>query len=208
VITAPSVCFYEKRKKRYMKKWLAGLFFLFVGLAVSSNAFSQEDSYVYRLKAGFPESDLSWVSKWKELSVVQTPPTSFQVRWTGYHGSTGELMKDHVFDVRFEGLCSNELRPGQTFTVSLSGEARILKKSGYNPAAYFKLGWNRGLELVDVQPRIPKKPLNDSAVIGPSLDKPTDAREMTFRVRDNQTQIRLSLAYGGHGELMRCEWSP
>jgi hypothetical protein len=92
--------------------------------------------------------------------------------------------------------------------VSLSGEASIQKQHGQNPAAYFKLVWNRSLELLDIQPRIPEKPLNDSAFIGPGLDKPMDARDMTFRVRDNQTLIRLSLVYGGHGELMRCEWSP
>jgi len=208
MITGSSMCFCERGIKRYMKKWLTGLFFLFVGVAVSSHAFPQEDAYVYRLKEGFPESDLSWVSKWKELSVVQTSPTSFQVQWTGYHGSTGELTKDHIFDVQFQDLCSSELRPGQTFTVSLSGQAHILKKHGNNPAAYFKLVWNRGLELLDVQPRIPEKPLKDGAVIAPSLDKPAESREITFRVRDNQTQIRLSLVYGGHGELTRCEWTP
>ena len=191
-----------------MKKWLTGLFVLFVGVALSSNVFSQEDAYVYRLKEGFPKSDLSWAGKWKDLSVVQTSPTSFQVHWTGYHGSTGESTKDHMFDVEVQGLCSNELLPGQKFTVSISGEAAIQKKHGHNPAAYFKLAWNRSLELLDAQPRIPEKPLKDSAFIAPSLDKPMDAREITFRVRDNQTQIRLSLVYGGHGELMRCEWTP
>jgi hypothetical protein len=208
MMTASSIHFSEKREKHYMRKWLTRLFFLFVGVAVSSNAFPQEDAYVYRLKEGYPKSDLAWGDKWKDLDVVQTSPTSFQIHWTKYHGSTGELIKDHVFDAQVQGLCSNELQPGQKFTVSLSGEARILKKHGHNPAAYFKLAWNRGLELLDVQPRIPEKRLKDSAHIGPSLDKPTDSREMTFRVRDNQTQVRLSLVYGGHGELMRYQWTP
>jgi hypothetical protein len=204
--TASRVHFSEK--KHHTRSVLTGLFFLVVGVAFSASAFSQDNAYVYRLKEGFPKSDASWATKWKELSVVQTSPTSFQIRWTKYHGSTGELIKDHTFDVEVDGLCSNELLPGQKFTVSLSGEANIQKQQGNNPAAYFKLTWNRGLELLDVQPRTPEKTLKDSAFIGPSLDKPTDAREMTFRVRDNQTQIRLGLVYGGHGELTRCEWTP
>jgi hypothetical protein len=190
-------------KKRHTRGVLTGFFFLVIGVVFSTGAFSQEDAYVYRLKEGFPKTDVSWASIWSELSVVQTSDTSFQVRWTEYHGSTGELTKDHRFNVEVHGLCSNELLPGQKFTVSLSGEASIQK----NPAAYFKLTWNRGLELLDVQPRIPEKTLKDSAFIAPGLDQPTDAREMTFRVRDNQTQIRLSLVYGGHGELTSCEWA-
>ena len=207
-MTAASCVHPSEKKKRHTRNMLTGLFFLVVGVAFSASAFSQEDAYVYKLKEGFPKSDVSWASQWKELSVEQTSPTSFRVRWTKYHGSTGELIKDHTFNVEVHGLCSNELLPGQKFTVSLSGEADIQEQQGENPAAYFKLTWNRGLELLDVQPRIPEKTLNDSTFIEPSLDRPTDAREMTFRVRDNQTQIRLALVYGGHGELTQCEWTP
>ena len=161
----------------------------------------------YRPKPEFPISDLSWTGKWKGLTVEKTSPTSFRVRFVGYHGSTGELTKDHVFDVQFHGIPNGELCPDQIFTVTLNGLARIIKKYGYNPKASFKLSWNLGLELVNVQPRNPKGPLKDSAVIGPSLKEPTDSREITFRVRPNQTELRLSLVFGGHGEMMRWEWS-
>ncbi|NIM17422.1 MAG: hypothetical protein GTO45_35920 [Candidatus Aminicenantes bacterium] len=77
-------------------------------VSLSSTHILAASSY-YGLKTGFPASDLSWVQNWKGLSVKRTSPTSFEVRHTLYHGSTGALTQDHIFEIHFYGMCPETL---------------------------------------------------------------------------------------------------
>jgi len=50
--------------------------------------------------------------------------------------------------------------------------------------------------------------MKDCAYVNPRMDDQIQHRDIIFRVRHNQNDIILSLAYGGHGELMRWVWIP